>query len=135
MSYSQADFLKLELQLQFLEAAIAGTAFVVSHLVQGLSRSVETGDQRDALRADEHHLRTLLHHVRARAQQEIETEEEVRDGQQFYHELLRDFTAVTRDFIDRTTALTALLPPEEQATVHIHLDALCAFHEDFFILY
>jgi hypothetical protein len=131
MSVSQADFLKLELQLQFLEAAIAGTAFVVSHLVQGLSLSVETGDQRDALRADEHHLRTLLHHVRARAQQEIETEEEVRDGQQLYHALLRDFEAATRDFIDHATALTAALPLGEQAAVQVHLNALCDFREDF----
>jgi hypothetical protein len=131
MSDSQADFLKLELQLQFLEAAIAGTAFVASHLVKGLSRSVETGDQRDALRADEHHLRTLLHHVRARAQQEIETEEEVRDGQQLYHELLRDFATATRDFIDRATALTTSLRLEEQAAVQVHLDALGAFREDF----
>jgi hypothetical protein len=128
---SQADFLKLELQLQFLEAAIGGTAFVVSHLVKGLSRSAETGDQRDALRADEHHLRTLLHYVRARAQQEIETEEEVRDGRQLYHELLCDFATATRDFIDRAMALAAALPPDEQAAVQVHLDALRDFREDF----
>jgi hypothetical protein len=131
MSDPQAGFLKLELQLQFLEAAIAGTAFVVSHLVKDLSRSVEAGEQRDVLEADEHHLRTLLHYVRARAQQEIETEEQVRDGQQLYHELLRDFAAATRDFIDRATALIASLPPEEQAAVQVHLDALHDFREDF----
>jgi hypothetical protein len=124
MSDLQAGFLKLELQLQFLEAAIAGTAFVVSHLVKDLSRSVEAGEQRDVLQADEHHLRTLLHYVRARAQQKIETEEQVRDSQQLYHELLRDF-------IDRATALSASLPPEEQAAVQVHLDALHDFREDF----
>jgi hypothetical protein len=131
MSDIQADFLKLELQLQFLEAAIAGTAFVVSHLVKALSSSPETADQREALQADEHHLRTLLHQVRARAQQEIESDEQVREGQQLYHELLHDFEAATLHFTDRATALAAALPPAEQAAVQVHLVALRDFREDF----
>jgi hypothetical protein len=125
------DFLKLELKLQFLEAAIAGTAFVVSHLVKELSASPAVGDHRETLHADEHHLRTLLHQVRARAQQEIETEDQVREGQHLYRELLRDFETATRDFTDRAAGLAATLPPEQQAAVQVHLDALHDFREDF----
>ena len=131
MSEMQADFLKLELQLQFLEAAIAGTAFVVSHLVKDLSRSPVAADQYRTLQATEHHLRTLLHYVRARAQQEIETDEQVREGQQLYLELLRDFEMATQDFIERAGALVAALPPESQTDVQVHLAALHDFREDF----
>ena len=45
MSDTEADFLKLELQLQFLETAMADTAYVVSHLVKDLSSSLGVGDQ------------------------------------------------------------------------------------------
>lgn len=131
MSDIQADFLKLELQLQFLEAAIAGTAFVVSHLVKALSSLPETADQCAVLQADEHHLRTLLHRARACAQQEIETDEQVRAGQQVYHELLRDFETATLHFTDRATALAAALPSAEQSAVQVHLAALHDFREDF----
>lgn len=129
--FDSQDFLKLELKLQFLEAAIAGTAFVVSHLVRDLSASSAVGDQRPALQADEHHLRTLLHEVRARAQQEIETEDQVREGQQLYRELLRDFETATRDFTDRAAALAAALPPAERTEVQIHLDVLRDLRDDF----
>ena len=129
--FDPQDFLKLELKLQFLEAAIAGTAFVVSHLVRDLSASPTVGDQRAALQTDEHHLRTLLHEVRARAQQEIETEDQVREGQQLYRELLRDFETATQDFTERAAALAAALPPVEQADVQVHLDVLRDFRDDF----
>jgi septation ring formation regulator EzrA len=131
MSESEAAFLKLELQLQFLEAAMADTAFVVSHLVRDLNNSLEAGDQIVELQAAEHQLRTLLHQIRACAQQEIETEDQVRDGQQLYRELLRNFDTATHDFTDRATTLAASLPPEEQAAVHAHLDVLRDFREDF----
>jgi hypothetical protein len=131
MSDIQADFLKLELQLQFLEAAIAGTAFVVSHLVQDLSSTRAGADQGAALHADEHHLRTLLHQARARAQQDIETEEQVQEGWQLYHELLGQFETATQDFTARASALAAALPPEAQAHVQVHLAALRDFREDF----
>jgi hypothetical protein len=131
MSETEADFLKLELQLQFLEAAMADTAFVVSHLVKALSSSLEAGDQAVELQAAEHRLRTLLHHIRACAQQEIETEDQVREGQRLYRELLHDFKTATRHFTDRATTLAASLPPAEQAAVQVHLDALRDFREDF----
>ncbi len=125
------DFLKLELKLQFLEAAIAGTAFVVSHLVKDLSASPVAGQQRETLQADEHHLRTLLHQARARAQQELETEDQVREGEQHYHALLCDFETATRDFTERAAILAATLPPAEQADVQVHLNVLRDFREDF----
>ncbi len=131
MTGSESDFLKLELQLQFLEAAIAGTTFVVSHLVKDLSNSLAASEQPGALQADEHHLRTLLHQVRARTQQEIETEDQVREGRQLYHELLHDFETATRNFTERAATLAATLPPAEQAGIKVHLDALRDFREDF----
>ncbi len=131
MSETQADFLKLELQLQFLEAAVAGTAFVVSHLVKDLKNSCLDNDQCRELETVEHDLRMLLHHVRARAQQEIETEDQVREGQQLYRELLHNFETTARDFTDRAVVLAAALPLNEQAAVQVHLDALHDFREDF----
>ena len=131
MSDSEADFLKLELQLQFLEAAVADTAFVVSHLVKDLSSSLEIGDQIVELQADEHQLRTLLHQIRACAQQEIETDEQMRESRRLYRELLRNFETATRAFTDRAAALVAVLPPAEQADVQTHLADLRSFREDF----
>jgi hypothetical protein len=131
MSDIQADFLKLELQLQFLEAAMADTAFVVSQLVKALHCSPDTGDQGSELQAAEHRLHTLLHHIRASTQHEIETEDQVRAGQRLYRELLGDFETATRDFTDRATALAASLPADEQAAVQVHLAALRDFCEDF----
>ena len=131
MSDTEASFLKLELQLQFLEAAMADTAFVVSHLVKDLHCSFEAGDQCVELQAAEHRLRTLLHQIRACAQQEIETKDQVREGQRLYRELLREFETATRDFTDRAAAIAASLPPEEQADVQTHLDVLRSFREDF----
>jgi hypothetical protein len=129
--FDPQDFLKLELKLQFLEAAIAGTAFVVSHLVKDLNASPEVGHQRESLQADEHRLRTLLHQARARAQQEIETEDQVHEGQQHYRALLSDFEMATRDFTERAASLASSLPPTEQADVQVHLDVLRDLRDDF----
>jgi hypothetical protein len=131
MSEFEAAFVKLELQLQFLEAAMADTAFVVSHLVKDLNCSPEADDQRGELQAAEHQLRTLLHQIRACAQQEIETEDQVREGQRLYRALLREFETATRDFTDRATILAASLPPKEQTDVQSHLAVLRSFREDF----
>ena len=131
MADSEADFLKLELQLQFLEAAMADTAFVVSHLVKDLNCSFAAGDQCSELQAAEHQLRTLLHQIRACAQQEIETEDQVREGQRLYRELLHEFETATHDFTERAAALAVSLPLEEQTDVQAHLDVLRSFREDF----
>ncbi|HTP10006.1 MAG TPA: hypothetical protein VMP08_17235, partial [Anaerolineae bacterium] len=131
MSDTESAFLRLELQLQFLEAAMADTAFVISHLVKDLHCSLDTGDQRSELQAVEHRLRTLLHQIRACAQQEIETEDQVREGQRLYRELLHEFETTTYDFTDRAAALAVSLPAEEQADVQAHLDVLRSFREDF----
>jgi glucose-6-phosphate-specific signal transduction histidine kinase len=131
MSDAEAAFVKLELQLQFLEAAMADTAFVVNHLVKDLHCSPDAGNHCSELQAAEHQLRTLLHHIRACAQQSIETEEQVRKGQRLYRELLHDFEAATRYFTEQATVLAALLPPAEQADVQVHLDVLRSFREDF----
>ncbi len=131
MSETEAAFVKLELQLQFLEAAMADTAFVVSHLVKDLNSSLDAGEQNAELQAAEHQLRTLLHQIRACAQQEIETEEQVYEGQRLYRELLHQFETATHDFTVRATALAASLPPEEQADVQGHLAVLRSFREDF----
>ncbi len=131
MADTEADFLKIELQLQFLEAAMASTAFVISHLLKDLNNPLIADDQRGELQAIEHHLRTLLHRIRACAQQEIETEDQTREGRRLYRELLQDFETVTLDFTDRVTVLVALLPREELANVQSSLDVLRSFREDF----
>ncbi len=131
MADTEADFLKLELQLHFLEAAMADTVFVVSHLLKDLNDPLLADDRRRELQAAEHHLRTLLHQIRARAQQEIETDVQMREGQQLYRALLQEFVAATRDFTDRVAVLAAALPPEKQADVQISLDVLRSFREDF----
>ena len=131
MSDTEASFLKLELQLQFLEAAMADTAFVVNCLVKELHCAPDAGQQCGELQAAEHQLRTLLHHIRAYAQQEIETEDQVREGQRLYRELLHDFETATRDFTGQATALATLLPLAEQPAVQAHLDVLRSFREDF----
>jgi molybdopterin-guanine dinucleotide biosynthesis protein A len=131
MADSEADFLKLELQLQFLEAAVADTAFVVSHLLKDLNNSAIVDNQRSELQAAEHHLHMLLHQIRASAQQEIETEAQAREGWRFYRELLQQFDTATYDFVDRAAALVTLLPPEDQADVQASLDVLRDFRKDF----
>jgi hypothetical protein len=131
MADFEAAFLKLELQLQFLETAMADTAFVVSRLVKELHCAPDAGNHCSELQAAEHQLRTLLHQIRARAQQEIETEDQVREGQHLYRKLLHEFEVATRGFTDRATALAASLPPGEHAAVQVHLDALRDFREDF----
>jgi hypothetical protein len=131
MADSEADFLKLELQLQFLEAAMADTAFVVSHLLKDLNNSAIAEEQRSELQAAEHHLHLLLHQLRACAQQEIETEAQARAGQRLYRELLQQFETATVDFVDRAAALVTSLRPEDQADVQASLDVLRDFREDF----
>lgn len=131
MPDSEADFLKIELQLQFLEAAMADTAFVASHFLQDLNNPIVTDDQRRELEAAEHRLRTLLHQIRACTQQEIETEEQARAGQRLYHELMREFETTTRDFTNHATALAASLPAEEQAELQASLTVLNDFEEGF----
>lgn len=131
MPDSEADFLKIELQLQFLEAAMADTAFVASHFLQDLNNPIVTDDQRRELEAAEHRLRTLLHQIRACTQQEIETEEQARAGQRLYHDLMQEFETTTRDFTNHATALAASLPAEEQAELQASLTVLNDFEEGF----
>ncbi len=131
MADTEADFLKIELQLQFLEAAMASTAFVINHLLKDLNNPLIADEQRGELQAIEHQLRTLLHRIRACAQQEIETEDQTREGQRLYRELLQDFEAATLDFTNHVTVLVALLPREELANVQSSLDVLRSFREDF----
>jgi hypothetical protein len=131
MADSDPGFLKLEMQLHFLEAAMADTAFVVNHLLKDLNNPAIADEQRNELQAAEHHLRILLHQIRAYAQQEIETETQASEGQRVYHELLQQFETATYDFVDRAAALVAALPPKERAEVQASLDVLRDFREDF----
>ncbi|HSD82397.1 MAG TPA: hypothetical protein VLG46_00970 [Anaerolineae bacterium] len=131
MANSEADFLKIELQLHFLEAAMADTAFVVSHLLKDLNNPGVADDRLRELQASEHQLRTLLHQIRACAQQEIETEEQASAGQRLYAKLLQEFKAATHDFTDRVTALASALPAEEQADLRASLAVLNDFEEGF----
>jgi hypothetical protein len=127
MAYSEANFLKLELQLQLLEAAMADTAFVVGLLLKYLNDSLHAGDQCREMQAAGHQLRVLLHQIRVCAQQEIVAEVQVREGQRLYRQLLHEFEMAARDF-------AASLPPAKQAAVQAHLDALRSFREDFLAL-
>jgi hypothetical protein len=131
MTDSEADFLKIELQLHFLEAAMADTAFVASHLLKHLNDPGVAADRLRELQTSEHHLHTLLHQIRACAQQEIETEEQAREGQRLYHELLQEFETTTHDFTDRATALAASLPATEQTELQASLTVLNDFEEGF----
>ena len=131
MTDSEADFLKIEMQLNFLETAMADTAFVVSHLLNNLGEGTVTSEERRRLQAGEHELRTLLHQIRASTQQEIETEEQARAGQRLYHDLMQEFETTTRDFTNRATALAASLPAEEQAELQASLTVLNDFEEGF----
>ena len=131
MADSEADFLKIELQLHFLEAAMADTAFVVSHLLKDLNDPGLDDDRLRELQTLEHRLRTLLHQIRASAQQEIETEVQAREGQRVYHELLQEFETTTHDFTDRALALAASLPPEEQPELQVSLKVLSDCEEGF----
>ncbi len=131
MADSEADFLKIELQLHFLEAAMADTAFVVSHLLKDLNDPGLGDDRLRELQTLEHRLRTLLHQIRACAQQEIETEVQAREGQRVYQELLQEFETTTRDFTDRATALATSLSANEQAELQASLTVLSDFEEGF----
>ncbi|CAG0931474.1 hypothetical protein TFLX_02175 [Thermoflexales bacterium] len=131
MANSEADFLKIEIQLHFLEAAMADTAFVVSHLLKDLNNPGVADDRLHELQASEHRLRTLLHQIRACAQQEIETEEQAHAGQRLYDELLQEFKAATHDFTDHATALAASLPSKEQVELQASLSVLSDFEEGF----
>jgi len=131
MTDHEAEFLKVELQLHFLEAAMADTAFVVSHLLKALNNPGVGDDRLHELQAAEHRLRTLLHQIRACAQQEIETEEQASAGKRLYGELLQEFKAATHDFTDRATALASSLPVEEQAELQVSLTVLNDFEEGF----
>ncbi len=121
MTDSEARFLKVEMQLNFLETAMADTAFAVSHLLKDLPEAALADEQRRNLQAGEHELRTLLHQIRASARQDIETEEQARAGQQLYQALLRDFEAATQRFYEQAAALAASLPPGEQAELQSSL--------------
>ena len=131
MTDSEARFLKVEMQLNFLETAMADTAFVVSHLLKNLPEEAVADVQRRNLQAGEHELRTLLHQIRASARQEIETEEQARAGQQLYQALLRDFEAATQRFYAQAAALAASLPPPEQTEMQSSLEVLRDFQEGF----